>query len=367
MAAETLKQTPLNAAHRALGARMVDFGGWDMPVQYAGLVAEHKAVRESVGLFDVSHMGQIEVRGPEALDLVELVTSNRAASLKDGQAQYSGLLNERGGFIDDLLVHRIGDERYFLCVNAANQETDFAWIREHNRFDCEAVFLSDDYALLAIQGPNGPATAQKLTDADLSAIRYYWFIETTFAGAPAILARTGYTGEDGFEAYVPASEAERIWNAVLEAGKEFGIQPCGLGARNTLRLEAAMSLHGHEIDEDTTPWEAGLGRFVKIDKGDFIGRDALVRQKEEGVRRKIRGFEMRGRGIGRDGYPVLAEGKPVGKVTSGGPAPSLGTNIGLAMLDIDHTEVGTPIAVEVRGNAVEAEIVKIPFYQRKKG
>ncbi len=345
---------------------MVDFGGWDMPVQYAGLVAEHQAVRSSVGLFDVSHMGQIEIRGPQALDLVEIVTSNRVASLANGQAQYSGLLNERGGFIDDILVHRVNDQRYFLCVNATNQEKDDAWIREHNRFDCEVDYASDRYALLAIQGPQALATAQKLTETDLSAVRYYWFVETLFAGAPAIVARTGYTGEDGFEAYLPAEQAEPVWKAILEAGAELDIQPCGLGARNTLRLEAAMSLHGHEIGEDVTPLEANLGRFVKLDKGDFVGRDALVRQKEEGVARKIRGFEMKARGIGRDDYPVLAAGEPVGRVTSGGPAPSLGKNIGLAMLSVERCGIGEKIEIEVRSRPVEAEVVKTPFYRRKK-
>jgi len=346
---------------------MVDFGGWEMPVQYAGLVAEHEAVRKRAGLFDVSHMGQLEITGPDALDLVEKVTSNRAASLKDGQAQYSGLLNERGGFIDDLLVHRLSDERYFLCVNASNQDQDYAWIVEHNEFDAEVANLGENYALLAVQGPRARRIVQSLTNEDLEAIRYYWFAECTFAGAPTILARTGYTGEDGFEAYVPAEDAVEVWNKILEAGKEHEIEPCGLGARNTLRLEAAMSLHGHEIDENVTPWEAGLGRFVKLEKGDFIGRDALVRQKEEGVERKITGFEMRGRGIGRDGYPVFAGDQAIGQVTSGGPAPSLGKNIGLAMLAAENSGPGSAIEIEIRGRRIEAETVQTPFYTRSKG
>jgi len=346
---------------------MVDFGGWDMPVQYGGLVAEHQAVRQRAGLFDVSHMGQLEIKGPDALDLVERVSSNRAASLKDGQAQYSGLLNERGGFIDDLLVHRISDERYFLCVNASNQDRDFEWIVEHNDFEASVENVGESYALLAVQGPRARRIVQSLTDADLDAVRYYWFVECTFAGTHTILARTGYTGEDGFEAYVPAEDAADVWAKVMAAGEPHEIAACGLGARNTLRLEAAMSLHGHEIDENVTPWEAGLGRFVKLDKGDFVGRDALVRQKEAGVERKIAGFEMRGRGIGRDGYPVFAGDRQIGQVTSGGPAPSLGKNIGLAMLAAEHAGVGSAIEVEVRGRRIEAETVKRPFYTRSKG
>jgi len=346
---------------------MVDFGGWDMPVQYSGLVAEHEAVRQRAGLFDVSHMGQLEITGPDALDLVERVSCNRAASLKDGQAHYAGLLNERGGFIDDMLVHRISDERYFLCVNASNQDRDFEWIVDHNDFDAQVENVGQDYALLAIQGPRARRIAQSLTDEDLDAIRYYWFVECTFAGVPTILARTGYTGEDGFEAYVPAEDAAEVWSKIMQAGQDCEIAPCGLGARNTLRLEAAMSLHGHEIDENVTPWEAGLGRFVKLEKGDFVGRDALVQQKDAGVERKITGFEMRGRGIGRDGYAVFAGDQQIGHVTSGGPAPSLNKNIGLAMLGAEHTGVGSSIEVEIRGRRVEAETVKTPFYTRSKG
>ncbi len=361
-----IRKTPLNDAHRALGAKMVDFGGWDMPVEYSGILAEHTAVRERVGLFDVSHMGEIEIRGPQALELVEHVTSNRAASLEDGQAQYSGLLNERGGFIDDLLVHRMDENRYFLCVNAGNQDRDFEWIRDHNSFEAEVEFQSHLWAQLAIQGPKGLETLQKLTGADLSAIHYYWFTLGEVSGASAVIARTGYTGEDGFEIYVQAEEAERLWGEVLEAGKEFGILPCGLGARNTLRLEAAMALHGHEISEDVTPYEANLGWIVKLKKGDFLGRDALVKQKAEGVKRKTVGFEMRGRGIGRDGYRVFAEGSDVGYVTSGGPSPTLDKNIGIAMVPAEMAEPGRAIEIEIRTRRVEAETVATPFYSREK-
>lgn len=346
---------------------MVDFGGWDMPVEYSGLVAEHLAVRRSVGLFDVSHMGEIEVSGPQALDLVELATSNRAASLKDGQAQYSGLLNERGGFIDDLLVHRFSDERFFLCVNAGNQETDFEQIQSLNQLaGTDVQFVSDRYAQIAVQGPKGLATLQKLTDTPLSDIRYYWFTEGKVSGAPAIIARTGYTGEDGFEIYVAPDEAERLWGELLEAGAEFEIIPCGLGCRNTLRLEAAMALHGHEISEDITPFEAGLGWIVKLNKGDFVGRDALLKQKESGVPRRLVGFEMRGRGIARDGYPVMRGDEQVGLVTSGSPAPFLEKNIGMALLQSDVAKSGGMIDIQVRTRGVEAEIVPLPFYSRKK-
>ncbi len=346
---------------------MVDFGGWDMPVEYSGIVAEHKAVRSAVGLFDVSHMGEIEVRGGDALALAESVTSNRVASLVDGQAHYSGLLNERGGFIDDLLVHRISADHYLLCVNAGNQDRDYAHIVAANGFADAAVdFASERYVQLAIQGPKGPATLQKLTPTDLATIRYYWFTHGEVCGVPAIIARTGYTGEDGFEIYVAPDEGERLWGAILDAGAEFGIVPCGLGARNTLRLEAAMALHGHEISEDITPYEARLGWIVKLDKGDFIGREALLRQKQEGLKRKLCGFEMRGRGIGRDGYPVVADGAEVGYVTSGSPAPALDKNIGMALLRPDLTTVGQSVEIAIRSRTVEAEVVSLPFYSRKK-
>ena len=365
---QALKQTSLNAAHKALGAKMVDFGGWEMPVSYSSLINEHHAVRRRVGLFDVSHMGQIEVRGPEALALVDRVTTNRVAALKDGQAHYSGLLNDAGGFIDDLLVHRIDENTFFLCVNASNQDADYDWIVAHNDLDCQVEAQGHRWALLAIQGPRALETAQKLTGTDLAGIRYYWFRKGEFCGTPAIIARTGYTGEDGFETYIPAEEAPRIWNAILEAGAEFDILPCGLGARNTLRLEAGMALHGHEISETITPLEAGLDWIVKLDKGDFLGRDALVRQKEQGLTRKLTGFEMRGRGIGRDGYPVAAAGaaETCGVVTSGTLSPTLEKSIGMALAPPDLSAPGQPIEIEIRGRRIEAETVSIPFYKREK-
>lgn len=359
-----LKRTPLHGVHCDAKARMVDFGGWHMPVEYDGIVAEHNAVRSGVGLFDVSHMGEIEIRGPQGVDLIDSLCSNRAADLQDGQAQYSGLLNPQGGFVDDLLVHRIASDHYFLCVNAANQEGDFAWISDHNSFDAEVTFASADYAQIAIQGPQALLTASKLTGLDLAAMRYYWFESGEFAGVPALVARTGYTGEDGFEIYAAPGDAVAVWQAILDAGAEHSIRPCGLGARNTLRLEAAMSLYGHEIDATVTPYEAGLGWIVKLGKPAFCGRDVLAEQKRRGVSRKLVGFEMTGRGIARDGYGVLVDGDEVGHVTSASPAPWLGNNIGLCMLPVEHAQPGRDIDIAIRGRPVGAKTVRTPFYKR---
>ncbi len=344
---------------------MVDFGGWDMPVEYSGIVAEHLAVRNRVGLFDVSHMGEIEIRGPQAVDLIDSLCSNQAAALQDGQAQYSGLLYPNGGFVDDLLVHRFSADHYFLCVNASNQDKDFEWIRGQNMFEADVKLVSANYAQLAIQGPKALDAVQALTPADLSAIRYYWFTRHEFAGAPAIIARTGYTGEDGLEVYIAPGEGKRVWSAVLAAGEEYGILPCGLGARNTLRIEASMSLYGHEIDDRITPYEAGLGWIVKLKKPAFTGRGVLAAQKDEGVRRKVVGFEMRGRGIARDNYRVHVDGEDTGWVTSGCPAPSLEKNIGMCMLPIESARTGRPVEIAVRSRMVEAEIVSTPFYSRR--
>lgn len=365
MESAALKRTPLYEVHRAAGAKMVDFGGWEMPVQYSGLIDEHKTVREAAGLFDVSHMGEIEVRGPEALKLVDYVTTNAAARLQCGQAQYSGLLYEHGGFVDDIIVHKVAGDSWFLCVNAANQDKDFAHIRAANHFDCEVEFAGDKYAQLALQGPKALAIAQLLTAVPLAGIKYYWFVDGEFAGVPARIARTGYTGEDGFEIYLAPEFAVRVWDAIMEAGRPFGIKPAGLGARNTLRLESGMALYGHEIGASITPLEAGLAWIVKFDKGEFIGRGALARQREKGLTRRLAGFEMRGRGIGRDGYEVRIEGTPAGWVTSGSPSPTLGKNIGLCYLPLAHARAGERIEVVVRNQAVEAETVATPFYKRK--
>jgi aminomethyltransferase len=345
---------------------MVDFGGWDMPVQYTGIIDEHLAVRNGVGLFDVSHMGEIEVRGPEAARLTDFVTTNAVAKLKIGQAQYSGLLYDHGGFVDDILVHKVADDHYFLCVNAGNQDKDFEHICSLNRFDAKVENNGADYAQLAIQGPKAMATLQKLTAVDLAAIKYYWFADGKVDGAPARIAHTGYTGEVGFEVYVPPEESERIWKRVCEAGAEFGIKPCGLGARNTLRLEAKMALYGHEIDASINPLEADLGWIVKFDKGEFNGRAALVKQKESGLRRKLVGFEMCGRGIGRDGYEVFMDGAAAGWVTSGSPAPALNKNIGLCYLPVEHAVPGKTIQIMIRNQPVEAVTVETPFYKRAK-
>lgn len=361
-----MKVTALNETHRRMGARMVDFGGWDMPVQYSGILEEHHAVRRAVGMFDVSHMGEIEIRGPEALQLVNYAATNDASRLSIGQAQYSALLYEHGGFVDDILVHKVAPDHFFLCVNAANQEKDFEHLRSLNRWDCEVEFASPRYAQIAIQGPRAQETLAKLTSVDLAAIRYYWFADGEVCGAPARIARTGYTGEDGFELYVAPQHAPRIWDAALSAGEEFGIKPCGLGARNTLRLEAKMALYGHEIDATITPLEAGLAWIVKFDKGDFHGRAALDKQKATGVRRALAGFEMRGRGIARDGYEVLVEGALAGWVTSGGPAPSLNKNVGLCYLPLEAASAGRSIQVLVRNQPVEAVTVPTPFYKRAK-
>ena len=366
MSEAALRKTPLNAVHRGLGAKMVDFGGWDMPVQYSGIIDEHNAVRNSVGLFDVSHMGEIEIRGPEAAKLVDFVSTNNAAKLKHGQAHYSGLLYQHGGFVDDILVHKVADNDFFLCVNASNQDKDFEHIRSHNPFEAKVEFAGDRYSQLAIQGPNARSTLQKLTPVDLAAIKYYWFTDGEVCGTPARIAHTGYTGEDGYEIYIPPAEAERVWNEVMKAGAEFGIKPCGLGARNTLRLESKMALYGHEIDASISPLEADLAWIVKFDKPEFMGREALAKQKESGVTRKLVGFEMRGRGIGRDGYEVLLDGAPAGWVTSGGPSPTLCKNIGLCYLPAEQAVPGKTIQVVIRNQPVDAVTVETPFYKRAK-
>jgi aminomethyltransferase len=345
---------------------MVDFGGWDMPVQYSGIVDEHNAVRQRVGLFDVSHMGEIEVRGPEALELVNRISTNDASKLRQGQAHYAGLLYEHGGFVDDILVHKVADDHYFLCVNASNQDKDYEHIVSYNQFQATVENAGPKYAQIAIQGPRGPETLQKLTSAPLKGIAYYHFVDSEICGERARIARTGYTGEDGFEIYIRPEQAVRIWDELLGAGAEFGIKPCGLGARNTLRLEAKMALYGHEITASILPWEADLGWIVKMNKGPFVGREALEKARENGITRKLVGFEMTERGIGRDSYEVLVDGVPAGFVTSGGPSPTLGKNIGLCYLPIQEAMPGRAIQVVIRGQAVGAVTVETPFYKRGK-
>jgi aminomethyltransferase len=366
MPTATLKTTALHATHRRAGAKMVDFGGWDMPVQYSGILEEHRAVRSAAGLFDVSHMGEIEIRGADAAALTDYVTTNAVQKLEPGQAHYSGLLYEHAGFVDDILVHKIASDNYFLCVNASNQEKDYQHIASLNKLHASVELTSDRYTQLAIQGPRALATLQKLTSSALDAIRYYHFVDGSVSGIRTRIARTGYTGEDGFEIYFAPEHSERLWNDILDAGGEFGIKPCGLGARNTLRLEAGMALYGHEIHSTITPFEAGLGWIVKLDKGEFIGRSALARQKDQGVARKLIGFEMTGRGIGRDGYEVFLDDAPAGWVTSGGPSPTLNRNIGMCYLASDRAKPGQRIQVMIRDQAVDAITVPAPFYKRAK-
>lgn len=368
MSEENLKLTPLNSVHKELGGKMVDFGGWEMPVQYpAGVIEEHLHTRTAAGLFDVSHMGEIWIEGPDAIAFVNLLTTNDVTKLVDGQAHYSAFLNENGGVIDDLLVYRFAQNRLLLVVNAGTTEKDWNWIdSKKDGFDVTARNASSEYCQIALQGPASIEIASKLTSVDLASIKYYHFVEGSFAGVDSIISRTGYTGEDGFEIYAPADKAVSIWNAISEAGEGHGLLPCGLAARNTLRLEAGMSLYGHELGDDISPLEAGLGWICKMDKGDFIGRDILANQKEQGLMRKLIGFEMTGKGIGRDGYDIKSGGKIIGRVSSGSPAPFLKKNIGLGFVDLEFAETGKVIEIDVRGKDVEAVVVPTPFYKRKK-
>ncbi len=374
--ANRVRKTALNAVHRQMGAKMVDFNGWDMPVEYpssigCGIVAEHMAVRTGVGIFDVSHMGDIRLAGPGALAAVQHISMNDASRLAIGQAQYSALLYPQGTFVDDVIVHRLAEDEYLLVINAGTREKDFSWVRDNTRqFDCKVEHLSDDFTQIAIQGPKGVDVLQKLTDANLSAVKFYWVTRGTLCGLKNILmGRTGYTAEDGFEIYIPSDEetSARVWYAILDAGKEFGIVPCGLGARNTLRLEGCLSLYGHEISDTINVWEAGLDRFCKMEKPDFTGRAALAKAKAEGVKKTLVGLEMVDRGIARDGYKVLdQDGRDIGCVTSGSPAPFLKKNVALAYVPPEQAAIGTMVKVEIRGQGVKAQVVPTPFYKRPK-
>lgn len=373
MSEQTLKQTPLNAVHRHLGGKMVDFGGWDMPVQYsAGVIEEHMATRTRAGLFDVSHMGEIWVEGEDAIRFVNRLTTNDVTKLADGQAHYSAFTNHEGGVVDDLLVYRFGPMRLLLVVNAGTTEKDWEWIRSHHSEHEDVVMrnASAEYCQIAIQGPHAIDILKPLTDTDIASIKYYWFETGEVDGVEAIISRTGYTGEDGFEVYAAADKAEQIWNRLLESGQHGesnGIVPCGLAARNTLRLESAMSLYGHELSDEITPLEAGLGWITKLDKeGGFIGRDVLAEQKANGLKRKIVGFEMSEPGIARDGFDVIVDGEKAGYVTSGSPAPFLKKNIGLAMLPLEFANAGQEIKIDIRGKHIAAKVVPTPFYKRDK-
>ncbi len=366
-----LKKTSLNEAHRKLGGRMVEFGGWDMPVQYpAGTMTEHLRTRTNAGLFDVSHMGEIEVRGPDSIPFVNRLVSNDAAKLLDGQAQYSALTTPAGTVIDDLLVYRFAENHLLLVVNAGTTEKDWDWIISHRGDEnIDLRNASADYCQIAVQGPDAISILQKLTAVPLSEIKYYHFREGSVDGVPAIVSRTGYTGEDGFEVYAAADKAEQLWNKILDAGdfgNDDGVLPCGLAARNTLRLEAGMCLYGHEIDETTTLLEANLGWICKLNKGDFIGREFLQKQKDEGVKRKLVGFDVTDRGIARDGQDVLIGGARAGQVTSGSPAPFLKKNIGMAYVPVEFANAGQTIEIDVRGRRVGAQLVPLPFYKRAK-
>ena len=379
-----VRKTALNAVHRQMGAKMVDFNGWDMPVEYpasigCGIINEHMAVRTGVGIFDVSHMGDIRLAGPQALAAVQHISMNDASRLAVGQAQYSALLYPQGTFVDDVIVHRLGEDEYLLVINAGTREKDFNWVRDKTRqFDCAVENLSDDFTQIAIQGPKAVDVLQKMTTADLSGVKFYWvtrgnilLVEKSMRRylGNTLIARTGYTAEDGFEIYVPSDEPTSawVWKRILEVGKEFGIVPCGLGARNTLRLEGKLPLYGHEISDTINVWEAGLDRFCKMEKPEFIGRAALEKAKTEGATRTLVGLEMIERGIARDGYKVLdGGGREIGYVTSGSPAPFLKKNIALAYVPPEFAAVGTAVRVEIRGQGVGAQVVPTPFYKRPK-
>jgi aminomethyltransferase len=364
MTNQGLNKTPLNSIHRQLGARMIDFAGWDMPVQYAGPLSEHLAVRTRAGIFDVSHMGELEIKGPNAQETLQKLTCNDISRLAISQCQYSALTTHTGCFIDDLFIYRMAFDHFFLCVNASNQHKDYQWIQENALPNTEVLFRSNDFSQLAIQGPRALEILQPLSEISLAGIKYHWFVCGRFAGVEAIVSRTGYTGEDGFEIYFEPAKAETVWTQITESGKPFGLEPAGLAARNTLRLEAKLLLYGNDIDETTTVLEADLGWICKFQKGDFIGRDALIKQREDGIKRILIGFEMAGRGIARDHYPIELNGQRVGIVTSGSPAPFLKKNVGLAYLPIDSTSIGTEFSIIIREKSVKAQVVPTPFYRK---
>jgi aminomethyltransferase len=358
------RRTPLNEAHRKLGARMVDFVGWDMPVQYSSVIGEHEAVRTAVGLFDVSHMGEIEFRGPGALESANRLISNDLARCADGQAVYAGLLNEQGAFVDDVVAYRFSPEHIFICVNSSNREKDFAWMSERAQ-GVKPVDRGDDFAQIAVQGPKAAGLVQRLTKVELSKLGTYRFTEGEVADVPCIISRTGYTGEDGFELYCSPGDAERLWDALLHEGQADGVKPCGLGARDSLRTEMKYALYGNDIDDTHTALEAGLGWIVKLDKpGGFIGKEALEQQKAAGVKRKLVGFELTGSGIPRHGYPLLKDGQRVGEVTSGTLGPSVKKPIGMGYVPTELSAEGSTFDVEIRGRPVAAKVVKTPFWKK---
>jgi aminomethyltransferase len=359
-----MNRTPLYAAHQALGARFVDFGGWEMPVQYTSILDEHQAVRQRAGLFDVSHMGEIELRGRHALAVAQELTVNDLGRVHDGQAQYSLLCRPSGGVVDDIMVHRVSSERVLLCVNASNTAKDFAWIAD-NRNGAEVIDRSAEFALLALQGPRATEILTGLTSLPLSKIAPFAFAEGKVGARQALVAHTGYTGEDGWEIYCAPGDAPALWDILLEAGRRFDIRPAGLGARDTLRLERALPLYGHELTDETTPLEAGLGWVVRFTKPSFIGRDALRQQRERGLTRRLVGLELTAPGIPRQGYPIVHDGGAVGTVTSGTKSPTLGKAIGLGYVASTLGAVGTQLGVDIRGRVVGARVVHLPFYKRE--
>ncbi len=362
---DPLKRTPLRDVHVKAGAKMVPFGGWDMPVQYTGIIEEHRTVRRAVGLFDISHMGEFEIQGKDALAVVQRLCTNDAAALQVGQVQYSLLCYLEGGIVDDLTLYRLGDDHFMLTVNASNIDKDWRWVTEHGQGSARWRNVSDDTALLAVQGPKAEDLVQRLADTDVTRVLYYQFVRGKAAGVPAIISRTGYTGEDGFELYVPAGQAERLWHALIDAGKADGIQPIGLGARDTLRLEMKFALYGNDIDQTTNPLEAGLGWVVKPAKGDFIGREAIEAVRAKGVARKLIGLEMTERAVPRHGYRLLKDGVEAGVVTSGSFGPAVEKYIGIGYVRADLAAVGTELGVEIRGQGYTARVVKTPFYPSK--
>ena len=360
-----MNKTPLNQIHRQLGARMVDFGGWDMPVQYSGVIAEHKAVRTTAGLFDVSHMGEIEVSGPQAFDFLQYATTNDVASLTDGQVQYTALCYETGGVVDDLTLYRFAADRYLLCVNASNSDKDFAWLQDllkkSNYTDLTLINRSAEYAQLALQGPVAANILAKLTSTNLSAIKFYRFEEGEVAGFKTIISRTGYTGEDGFELYCATADGASLWQALMKVGESLGLQPIGLGARDTLRLEKAYALYGHEITAEIMPIEARLAWITKLKKGNFIGRDAMLKAKEAGLSRKLIALTLTVSGVPREGYPVFSGDRKVGYVTSGTMSPTLKKGIALALIEAAVADSGEPLEIGIRKRQMPTERTSLPF------
>jgi len=363
----TAKQTPLYETHLRYGGRIVEFGGWLLPVQYSGVLEEHRAVREKAGLFDVSHMGEVLVKGPDAFTFVQNLVTNDISRLVDHKIQYSPMCYQDGGVVDDLLIYRQGAEEYLLVINAANIDKDWLWMQENKKnFSIELTNLSDNTAQLALQGPLAETILSQLTDTNLAELEYYWFLpKVMVAGKETLVSRTGYTGEDGFEIYCRPEDAAALWESIMMAGKDHGLLPAGLGCRDTLRFEACLPLYGHELSKDISPLEAGIGMFVKLDKGDFNGYAALAEQKKNGVKRRVAGFVVTGRGIARAEYPIMADGRRIGTVTTGSYSPSLDKNIGLGLVEVEFAKVGQQFDIEIRGKNVAAQVIAKPFYKRE--